>query len=355
MKSKKNVFLIGASTLCLSTTFASSIPEWVESGKHVKYPSSIFLVGVGTALEQADAESNALSSIGKQIRSSVQTAAKSEVSSFGENVNSYFNQSVAVDSSEQIQGAKFVERFKSSENLWSVLAVVKISDLLAQRKQEAMDCFDKASRLNVLNGKSGVTTSATETFQSAVTLQIRKMECGRKYSDFRSIESLSPAVTKLNQDAAAADLAKREEQLSSSSIALQNQLRKLSFSTTCEKKIEVGKEKAASSLESQASICEDLEKILLDFGLSKGGLKPTFELKIRYSAREKKARSASLVFLQSKVAIEILDTTNNTVFFKGTVDDEAGGSSFESAMMKVDKKLVEKSTASFVQVFNKKD
>ncbi|NBO39600.1 hypothetical protein EBU99_13560 [bacterium] len=334
---------------------AASKPEWVDTGRHPKYPNSIFLVGVGTAREQLDAESNALSSIGKQIRVSVETASRSEVSAFGERVSSYFNQSVSVDSSENLQGVRFVERYKSDDDLWSVLAVVKVSDLALVRQGNLSECVERALKLKPTVRKDEGIISPSEIFFSSIGLLVRRPECLRRLAELRTIETIASAAQKMAENEGRSALTRRVQELDAVVEAAQLNLKKLTFRTSCEKKLERESEKMRAGLESQSGICLNFERVLVDFGLKKVQDESAFEIKIKYVLREKKSSSPTLTFLHAGVSLEVVETAKKSVFFETAADDEAGGASPSSALSKLDKKLGEKLTSAFVQKFNNKE
>jgi hypothetical protein len=332
--------------------YAGSTPEWVETGRHPKYPNSVFILGVGSALEQSDAESNALSSIGKQISSKVQTSARSEVSSFGESVSSLFSQNVAVESSEKIGGVSFVERFKNADNIWNVLAVVKISELVAQRRHDADECYRKALRAKDSDLKSATQRSAIEVFQDAIDLQVRNSACSKKHTDFLSLNPFFGSSQGLLKDDTSASLEANASLLKGASSKALDELRKLSFATLCERRLDDGKTKAAE-MEGSSAICESFEGVLIDFGLKKTRENGSFFLKIGSSVRNKNVRSSALTFLRARVDLEMVDSSSHKVFFKSTIEEEAGGASFEGALAKLEKKSSEKLISTFLQSFRK--
>ncbi len=333
---------------CALVASAADAPEWVTSGKHAKYPSTVYLSGVGVAGSQADAEANALSSIGKQIQVNVKSNSLSTMSSAGESVSAYFNQDVEVDSAEQIQGARFAERFNNADGTWSVLAVVKIDEFVDFREKMATDCLEKANKLLPFTSKDRVFASAAETFKAAVALRVKTHECGKYLAEFYSAMSLVPNVKKLAGDNGV--LKKLEAQTQAAVVEITTKLSQLSFFSTCTSKIQM----ARKGIEPQSGLCEDFEKVVIDFGIAKGDEKSPFEVKMKYSAEEKGDGSSKLVFMRSNLSVEIVDKAKHTSIFKTTLAGEGAGGSAASAIAKMDKKSLETLSSSFVESFKKK-
>jgi hypothetical protein len=317
---------------------AGSVPEWVESGKLARYPRTLYLAGVGMGASGADAEGAALGALAKQIEANITTASQSTMSSSNENVESYFHQNVEVKTSEQIQGAQFAERFHQEDGTWAVLAVVKIDDLISRRERSARTCLGE---LLAPAGKGG----ASETFKRSVTVLVKSRECDRRLQAFHAAEALQSSAAKAAQEDGG--LGRMETQARERVKGAGEALTQLTFSTACVKSAAGGGEEPPSRL------CEDFEKVLVDFGLGKAEAAPALELRLKYETEEKPAGGSKLVFVRSRFTVEILDRATKAVFFKDVASSDGGGASLSSAVGKADKKIMEQVVASFTQIFMK--
>ena len=139
------------------TAFAAGAkkPGWIDSGKDALYPNSLYFVGVGSGSGDAEAQSDALGAISRQISAEVvsQTAsADSEVNGAG---SSSFQKKTQVYTAKALRNVKFAARHVDDGRFF-VLAVLKISDYIANtdrvltellgETQKAADGLDETAK-----------------------------------------------------------------------------------------------------------------------------------------------------------------------------------------------------------------
>ncbi|MCK9409754.1 MAG: LPP20 family lipoprotein, partial [Bacteroidetes bacterium] len=169
----KNVLVVFTAIISFSTAYAQ-VPQWYTSHSHPNYPSSEFIIGVGSGNGTTGAETakkGALSDIVSQLRVQVQSEMKSVTESFAvnddEQIYSDFKRQSRTMVSDEITGANVAETVTDDATATTYALVVLNRDSYSSSLRAELESgWKQASDLRAAAGEFFAKGKLNEAIQS---------------------------------------------------------------------------------------------------------------------------------------------------------------------------------------------
>ena len=296
-----------------TTYSADTRPAWIDIGKDPAYPNNIYFVGVGSGEADAEAQSDALGAISRQISSDVVSVTESVDQDNNSDNSSSFKKATQTYSAKGLRNVKFAARHEADSKIYA-LAVLKIADYLANSDKTITELGSEVKTLGERMSSYGKESDAAVKIRAALKYRSLVSILSALTNDYRGVYV---SHSKLYPGGGSHE--KTSAQISELERNADDKLRRMSFTVTTK----------GGGLD---EIAEKATSYLVKSGMPKAEKESAmFFVTITSDISYKPSPNGKLVFARGLYKLAMIDRGSGNTFFQKDTSLEGGGSSNENA------------------------